>query len=85
MPRIDDYECACGTRFEFIRMATDSPVRCPSCGGSEVEALVGSHLITVIVPMHRRSLTKKAGFVHSHGDRPAEKKSVSIPANKGSF
>lgn len=85
MPRIDDYECTCGNRFEFNRMTPDTPVSCPTCGGSDVQVLVGSHLSTVIVPMHRRSLTQKAGFVHSHGDRPAERGSVSVPANKGSF
>lgn len=85
MPRIDDYECPCGERFEFTRMTSDEPVPCPSCGGLISTALVGAKLIEVIVPMHRKSLTKKAGFVHSHGDRPAEKRSVSVPANKGSF
>lgn len=85
MPRIDDYQCACGTRFEFNRMTPDAPVQCPTCRGSDVETLVGSKLCTVIVPMHRRSLTQKAGFVHSHGDRPAERRFVSVPANKGSF
>jgi hypothetical protein len=85
MPRIDDYECPCGKRFEFTQMTSDEPVPCPSCGGLASAALVGAKLIEVIVPMHRKSLTKKAGFVHSHGDRPAEKRSVSVPANKGSF
>jgi putative FmdB family regulatory protein len=85
MPRIDDHQCACGNRFEHMQMTQDEGVACPKCGGSDVETLVGSHLVDVIVPMHRRSLTQKAGFVHSHGDRPAERRSVSIPANKGSF
>jgi putative FmdB family regulatory protein len=85
MPRIDDYQCPCGTRFEHTRMTTDEQVPCPSCGRTDTEALVGSHPVTVIVPMHRRSLTRKAGFVHTHGDRPAERGSVSVPANKGSF
>lgn len=66
-------------------MDPDERVPCPACGGSDVETLVGSHLVNVIVPMHRRSLTQKAGFVHSHGDRPAERGYVSVPANKGSF
>lgn len=85
MPRIDDYECRCGKRFEFTRMTPDTPVPCPDCGSLEVEVIVGAKLVSTIVPMHRRSLTQKAGFVHSHGDRPAERGSISIPANKGSF
>lgn len=85
MPRIDDYECPCGKQFEFTRHPRDEQVVCPSCGGMNAAARVGAKLIDIIVPMHRKSLTKKAGFVHSHGDRPAEKRSVSVPANKGSF
>lgn len=85
MPRIDDYQCPCGHRFEYMRMASDEVVRCPSCGGTEAVAAVGAKLVNVIVPMHRRSLTQKAGFVHSHGDRPAERGSVAVPADKGSF
>ncbi len=85
MPRIDDYECPCGNRFEYMRMTSDETTRCPSCGSADAFATVGAKLVTIIVPMHRRSLTQKAGFVHSHGDRPAERGYVSVPANKGSF
>jgi hypothetical protein len=85
MPRIDDHQCACGNRFEHMRMTQDEDVVCSRCGSSDIETLVGSHLVDIIVPMHRRSLTQKAGFVHSHGNRPAEQRSVSVPANKGSF
>lgn len=85
MPRIDDFQCACGEQFEFTRQPVDEPVVCPACGGSTVTQLMGGRLVSVIVPMHRRSLTRKAGFVHTHGDRPAERGSVAVPANKGSF
>ncbi len=85
MPRIDDYQCPCGERFEYMRMTSDEVVRCPTCDGTDASAAVAAKLVGIIVPMHRRSLTQKAGFVHSHGDRPAEKGSVSVPANKGSF
>jgi len=85
MPRIDDYECSCNEQFEHLRMTLEEEVRCPRCGDICATPKVGSHLVDVIVPMHRRSLTQKAGFVHSHGDRPAERGSVAIPANKGSF
>ena len=85
MPRIDDYECACGARFEYTRATLDEPVACPDCGGSSVTALPGGRPLGMIVPMHHRSLTRKAGFVHSHGDKPAERGSVAVPANKGSF
>jgi hypothetical protein len=29
--------------------------------------------------MHKNSKRLKAGYVHTHGDRPAEKGSVSVP------
>lgn len=85
MPRIDDYQCPCGKRFEYMRMSSDETVHCPSCNGADAVETVGAQLVGVIVPMHRRSLTQKAGFVHSHGNRPAERSCVSVPANKGSF
>lgn len=85
MPRIDDYQCPCGNRFEYMRMTSDEVVHCLSCGGAGAIAAVGAKLVEIIVPMHRKSLTQKAGFVHSHGDRPAERGYVSVPANKGSF
>lgn len=85
MPRIDDYQCSCGNQFEYMRMAPEEVVHCTACGDTDAVATVSAKLVGVIVPMHRRSLTRKAGFVHSHGDRPAERGSISVPANKGSF
>lgn len=33
-----------------------------------------------IIPMYKGSLRQKAGYVHTHGDRPAEKNSVAVPS-----
>jgi hypothetical protein len=59
--------------------------KCPSCGEavSDRDERLGGKSFHVIVPMHRTSLKNKAGYVHTHADRPAEKGSVSVPRNKG--
>lgn len=85
MPKIWDYDCECGERFEQTTMSESDQVACPRCGSHAVVAVAGGRPLNVIVPMHRTSLKNKAGYVHSHGDRPAEKGSVAVPSNKGSF
>ncbi len=59
--------------------------RCAICGNtmSTDDEKLGGKSFHVIVPTHRTSKKIKAGYVHSHGDRPAEKGSVSVPRNKG--
>lgn len=88
MPKLRDYVCSCGERFEFTHHPVDEIARCPSCGRamSEGDAVVSSSKpFGTIVPMHNGSLKRKAGFVHSHGDRPAEKGSVAVPSKGGSL
>lgn len=82
MPKLNDYTCnKCGTRFEYMcENAEDAPT-CPSCDAHEVEVCIGaSKLLTHIIPTYPGCKRMKAGYVHSHGDRPAEKVSVSVPA-----
>lgn len=66
-------------------MSDDEQVTCPTCGSHAVATVCGGRPFHVIVPMHRTSLKNKAGYVHTHADRPAEKGSVSVPGNKGDF
>ena len=60
---------------------------CPTCLREMTpnDEMLGGHSCKVIVPMSMTSLKNKAGYVHTHADRPAEKGSVSVPANKGGF
>ncbi len=60
---------------------------CPTCRRvmTDADEMLGGHSCKVIVPMSKTSLKNKAGYVHTHGNKPAEKGSVSVPANKGSF
>ena len=37
-------------------------------------------MFNTIVPMYRGSLKQKAGYVHTHADRPAEKGLVAVPS-----
>ena len=68
-------------------MTVDDLASCPSCKEpvTSNDELLGGKSCTTIVVMSRTSLKNKAGFVHTHGDRPAEKISVSVPRNKGDF
>ena len=80
------YLCDCGARFEHMHSADDNDACCPACSriATEKDELLGGHSFNTIVPMHRTSKKSKAGYVHTHADRPAEKGSVAMP-NKGSF
>lgn len=84
MPKLQDYVCVCENRFEHLHMNDDDHAACPSCGSSDVTLLPGGHAMGVIIPMYKGSLRQKAGYVHTHGDRPAEKGSVAVP-RKGDF
>lgn len=84
MRKFWDYDCECGERFEKFVDTDDEVVTCPGCNSVATQT-PGGRVAETIVPMHRTSLKSKAGYVHSHGDRPAEKTSISVPANKGAL
>lgn len=83
MRKFWDYDCECGERFEVF-VEDDEEVVCSKCSSRAVTRTLGGRVFETIIPMHRTSLKSKAGYVHTHGDRPAERGSVSVPANKGS-
>ena len=88
MPKLSDYACTCGKHFEFTHHPVDEVARCPACSKEMSDSNVvvsSSKPFSTIVPMHTGSLKRKAGFIHSHGDRPAEKGSVSVPSKGGSL
>lgn len=87
MPKIRDYTCDCGARFEYMHMTEDDVAVCVVCSrvATSADERLGGHSCETIVPMSRTSLKRKAGHVHTHADRPAEKGSVAVPRNKGSF
>lgn len=88
MPKLRDYACACGNRFEFLHAPLDEIAVCPACSNtmSEEDVVVSSSRpFGTIIPMYKGSLKQKAGYVHTHGDRPAERGSVAVPSKGGSL
>ena len=83
VPKLREYVCSCGARFEYLHMGEADVATC-DCGKvmSVDDERLGGVPLGTIVPMHHTSLKSKAGYVHTHGDRPAEKVSVSVPRGK---
>lgn len=82
MPMLREYFCDCGERFEHVHRPDDNVARCPACTrvATEADELLGGRTFKTIVPSYKGSLRQKAGFVHTHGDKPAEKSSISVPS-----
>ncbi len=89
MPKLRDYDCVCGNRFEFLHHPTDEVAVCPACDRKMNEAdqvCSSSKPFGTIIPMYKGSLRQKAGYVHTHGDRPAEKAGSQVAmSGKGAF
>ncbi len=88
MAKMQDYACSCGNRFEFLHHPVDEVATCPECNASmsdsdRVES--ASKPFHVTIPMYKGSLKQKAGYVHTHGNRPAERGSVAVPSKGGSL
>ena len=81
MALLQTYKCGnCGEVYEFTHHPKDEPAQCPHCGSPKAELqLGGAKLLTTIIPTYPNSKRHKAGYVHSHGDRPREKIGVSVP------
>jgi len=75
------YRCECGTEFEHSHAPDDDVARCPSCAriATSDDEILGGRVFGTIVPMYKGSLKHKAGWQHTHADRPAEKGSVAVP------
>ena len=79
-----DFECpACGHHFEDIAKLDDKDtVTCPLC--TEGWVAKGNHRIgatktfTTIIATTPHSKKYKAGYVHSHGDRPKTEGKIQV-------
>ena len=83
MPKLQDYACrACEHIFEFFHVGREIAA-CPQCGSTACDLRLGGHAFTTIVPTYPGAKRRKAGYVHEHVNRPAEKVSVSVPNRQG--
>jgi len=76
-----DFICpACDHKFDAL-VRDEDPTECPVCHESPAtKRLSGGHLFTTIKATTLTSKKYKAGYQHSHVDRPKEKISSQVPA-----
>lgn len=81
MKKMYDYSCECGNQFEALVEEGETPI-CYECnlGGPVHRRPSGGHIFTVIKATTNTSKKYKAGYQHSHTNRPKEKISVQVPA-----
>jgi putative FmdB family regulatory protein len=81
MFKMFDFICpACDHKFDAL-VRDDAEISCPECHESPAtKRLSGGHLFTVIKATTLTSKKYKAGYQHSHIDRPKEKISSQVPA-----
>ena len=70
-----DFVCACGTETEeIIDLDECSTMKCPACSKTMQRIWKKSPALpTTIIIAYPGSKRLKAGYVHTHGDRPATK------------
>jgi len=81
MLKMFDFICpVCDHKFDAL-VRDDDETECPSCHESPAtRRLSGGHQFVVIKATTLTSKKYKAGYQHSHTDRPKEKISVQVPA-----
>jgi len=83
MPKLQSYRCdKCDKLYEYLHMGKEDPATCPTCASIGGDLQLGGKSLYKIVPDYPGSKKFKAGYVHSHGDRPAEKGSVAVPGKR---
>ncbi len=72
---LHDFECTkCNHITEEIVPQDTDAVDCPKCGAQADKAYQGSaKQILSFIPDYPGCKKLRAGYVHSHGDRPSEK------------
>jgi len=70
--KLYDFQCnACGHKFEELMRPDDPAPICPACNTTSTTRLLGcTHTCNVIIPTTLHSKKLKAGYIHTHGDRP---------------
>lgn len=77
MYKMFNFECAtCSAVFEeMVEGPEGVPEECPQCGKEAgfIKLLSAPTMPTKIIPSYPGCKARKAGYVHTHGKRPAEK------------
>jgi putative FmdB family regulatory protein len=70
-----DFQCSgCSQVFEDISPSGTEQNVCPQCSQPAFRIFKKTaSVLTTIIPSYPGSLKQKAGYVHTHGDRPATK------------
>lgn len=80
---LHDFYCeACHTQFEALVKSEETTTNCEKCGDPSARRIMSAPAVfNQIVPTTKTSKKRKAGYVHSHGDRPKTpgKIQVSVP------
>ncbi len=80
---LHDFFCdACGVKFEALVRADEREIDCVACAAPSARRIMSAPAVFhEIVPTTKTSKKRKAGYVHSHGDRPKTpgKIQVSVP------
>jgi putative FmdB family regulatory protein len=81
MRKMFDYGCeSCEHQFEAL-VTDDEVVACPECHVAPAKRrTTGGRIFNVIKATTLTSKKYKAGYQHSHTNRPKEKISVQVPA-----
>lgn len=78
----DFYCAACDLTFEALVKADETNTECEACNDPSARRIMSAPAVFhEIVPTTKTSKKRKAGYVHSHGDRPKTpgKIQVSVP------
>jgi len=71
---IYDFVCeSCDEVTEEIVSSEVVRLTCKKCGSTKERRPCAPHTLTEIVPSYPGCLANKAGYIHSHGPRPATK------------
>jgi hypothetical protein len=83
MLKMYDFHCfECNNTFEqLVDAVTEWP--CP-CGKKAQRLMPGGHSFTIIIPDYPGSKKLKAGYQHSHGDRPKTPGKIQVQVPRGS-
>lgn len=66
-----DFSChRCEKTFEARAQYEERTKRCEECGTEAERMIPATHSFSTIQVTHKKSLKLKAGYVHSHGDKP---------------